>query len=74
MFLSYRRGRNDPHKASEAKAKLTRYGQLSDDEPAAVTVNGRRSFQLVPLEKPLIRVQRRVAEKLECRAVECVAP
>ena len=35
---------------SEAKAKLSRYGQLCHDEPVVVTVNGRPSFQLVPLE------------------------
>jgi prevent-host-death family protein len=36
---------------SEAKAKLSRYGQLCHDEPVVVTVNGRPSFQLVPLEQ-----------------------
>jgi prevent-host-death family protein len=36
---------------SEAKAKLSRYGQLCHDEPIVVTVNGRPSFQLVPLEE-----------------------
>ena len=35
---------------SEAKAKLSRYGQICHDEPVVVTVNGRPSFQLVPLE------------------------
>ncbi len=35
---------------SEAKAKLSRYGQLCQDEPVVVTVNGRPSFQLVPLK------------------------
>lgn len=35
---------------SEAKAKLSRYGQLCHDEPVVVTVNGRPSFQLVPLK------------------------
>jgi prevent-host-death family protein len=34
---------------SEAKAKLSRYGQLCQEEPVVVTVNGRPSFQLVPL-------------------------
>ena len=34
---------------SEAKAKLSRYGQLCREEPVVVTVNGRPSFQLVPL-------------------------
>ena len=36
---------------SEAKAKLSRYGQLCHKEPVVVTVNGRPSFQLVPLEE-----------------------
>jgi prevent-host-death family protein len=36
---------------SEAKAKLSQYGQLCHDEPVVVTVNGRPSFQLVPLEE-----------------------
>ena len=34
---------------SEAKANLRRYSQLCRDEPVVVTVNGRPSFQLVPL-------------------------
>jgi len=34
---------------SEAKAKLSRYGRLCHDEPVVVTVNGKPSFQLVPL-------------------------
>ncbi|MGA7870369.1 MAG: type II toxin-antitoxin system Phd/YefM family antitoxin [Candidatus Binatus sp.] len=36
---------------SEAKAKLSRYGRLCYGEPVVVTVNGRPSFQLVPLEE-----------------------
>jgi prevent-host-death family protein len=36
---------------SEAKAQLSRYGQLCHDEPVVVTVNGKPSFQLVPLEE-----------------------
>ena len=36
---------------SEAKAKLSRYGQLCHDEPVIITVNGVPSFQLVPLEE-----------------------
>jgi prevent-host-death family protein len=36
---------------SEAKARLSRYGQLCHDEPVVITVNGRPSFQLVPLEQ-----------------------
>jgi prevent-host-death family protein len=36
---------------SEAKAKLSRYAQLCHHEPVVVTVNGKPSFQLVPLEE-----------------------
>ena len=36
---------------SEAKAKLSCYGRLCHDEPVVLTVNGRPSFQLVPLEE-----------------------
>lgn len=35
---------------SEAKARLSRYGQLCRNEPV-VTVNGKPSFQLVPLDE-----------------------
>ena len=35
---------------SEAKANLSRYSRLCRDEPVVVTVNGKPSFQLVPLE------------------------
>jgi len=35
---------------SEAKANLSRYGQLCHEEPVVVTVNGKPAFQLVPLE------------------------
>lgn len=34
---------------SEAKAKLSQYGQQCHDEPIIVTVDGAPSFQLVPL-------------------------
>lgn len=34
---------------SEAKAHLSRYGDLCQEEPIVVTVNGVPSFQLVPL-------------------------
>ena len=34
---------------SEAKAKLSRYARLCHDEPVVITVNGKPSFQLVPL-------------------------
>ncbi len=36
---------------SEAKAKLSKYGQLCHDEPVIVTVNGVPAFQLAPLEE-----------------------
>ena len=36
---------------SEAKAKLSSYGRLCRDEPVVVTVNGKPSFQLVPLDE-----------------------
>jgi prevent-host-death family protein len=36
---------------SEAKAKLSRYGRLCRDEPVVITVNGKPSFQLVPLDE-----------------------
>jgi prevent-host-death family protein len=36
---------------SEAKAKLSRYGQLCHDEPVVITVNGKPFFQLVPLNE-----------------------
>lgn len=35
---------------SEAKAHLSRYGNLCQEEPIVVTVNGVPSFQLVPLD------------------------
>lgn len=35
---------------NEAKANLSRYGRLCHSEPIVVTVNGRPSFQLTPLE------------------------
>ncbi len=34
---------------SEAKAKLSQYGQLYHKEPVVITVNGKPFFQLVPL-------------------------
>ena len=36
---------------SEAKANLSRYGNLCHDEPIVVTVNGVPSFQLVPVQE-----------------------
>ncbi len=61
---------------SEAKAKLSRYGQLCHDEPVVVTVNGRPSFQLVPLEEDddlidrLIEQHQGFAKLLERRLCE----
>ncbi|MGO9061088.1 MAG: type II toxin-antitoxin system Phd/YefM family antitoxin [Candidatus Binataceae bacterium] len=34
---------------SEAKAKLSRCGRLCHNGPVVITVNGKPSFQLVPL-------------------------
>jgi len=62
---------------SDAKANLSRYGHLCQGEPVIVTVNGRPSFQLLPLKEgddlidrliekhPGFRqmLQRRLAEK-----------
>ncbi|MBV8362134.1 MAG: type II toxin-antitoxin system Phd/YefM family antitoxin [Deltaproteobacteria bacterium] len=50
---------------SEAKARLSRYGQLCHDEPVVVTVNGRPSFQLVPLEEEDGLIDRLIEEHLE---------
>ena len=36
---------------SEAKANLSRYARLCHKEPVVVTVNGKPSFQLAPLEE-----------------------
>ncbi len=36
---------------SEAKAKLSRYGQLCHNEPVVAMVNGKPSSQLVPLQE-----------------------
>ena len=61
---------------SEAKAKLSRYGQVCHDEPVVVTVNGRPSFQLVPLEEDddlidrLIEDHPRFRKMLEGRLLE----
>ena len=47
---------------SEAKAKLSRYGQLCQDEPVVVTVNGRPAFQLVPLKDDDDLIDRLIAD------------
>jgi antitoxin (DNA-binding transcriptional repressor) of toxin-antitoxin stability system len=36
---------------SDAKSNLSRYGHLCHEEPVIVTVNGRPSFQLLPLKE-----------------------
>ena len=36
---------------TEAKANLSRYGQLCQKEPVVVTVNGVPAFELVPLDE-----------------------
>jgi prevent-host-death family protein len=36
---------------SEAKAKLSHYARLCQDEPVVVSVNGVPAFQLVPLDQ-----------------------
>ena len=65
---------------SEAKAKLSRYGHLCHREPVVVTVNGRPSFQLVPLGEEDDLVDRLLAEHpgfrrmLEARLKEPTIP
>ena len=36
---------------SKVKANLSRYGRLCHKEPVVVTVNGKPSFQLTPLDE-----------------------
>jgi prevent-host-death family protein len=36
---------------SDAKANLSRYGNLCQAEPVIVTMNGRPSFQVLPLKE-----------------------
>ena len=36
---------------SEAKANLSRYGRLCHKQPVVVTVNGKPSFQLAPIDE-----------------------
>jgi prevent-host-death family protein len=49
---------------SEAKANLSRYARLCQDEPVIVTVNGGPSFQIAPLEDDDL-VDRLIAENPE---------
>ncbi|HEY6418343.1 MAG TPA: hypothetical protein VIX59_05000 [Candidatus Binataceae bacterium] len=59
---------------SEAKAQLSRFGQLCHEEAVVVTVNGRPSFQLAPLDEEhdlvdsLIKHNPAFREMLERRA------
>ena len=50
---------------SEAKAKLSRYGALCQDEPVIVTVNGVPSFQLAPLQDDDDLIDRLLADNPE---------
>jgi prevent-host-death family protein len=54
---------------SEAKAKLSRYGRLCRDEPVVVTVNGKPSFQLVPLDEKDDLIDRLLEEHPGFRAL-----
>ena len=47
---------------SEAKANLSRYGRLCQDEPVIVTVNGVPSVQLTPLKEDDDLIDRLLAE------------
>ena len=47
---------------SEAKARLSHYGQACTEEPVVVTVNGKPAFQLVPLGEEDDLIDRLIAE------------
>ncbi len=61
---------------SEAKANLSKYGQLCHKEPVIVTVNGVPTFQLAPLEEDddlidrLLEYNPRFRETLQARLAE----
>lgn len=61
---------------SEAKANLSKYGQLCHKEPVIVTVNGVPTFQLAPLEEDddlidrLLEHNPRFREQLKARLAE----
>jgi antitoxin (DNA-binding transcriptional repressor) of toxin-antitoxin stability system len=62
--------RSSPHTVkviplSEAKANLSRYGRLCQEEPVIVTINGVPSFQLAPLEEDDDLIDRLLAENPE---------
>jgi hypothetical protein len=50
---------------SEAKANLSRYGRLCQEEPVIVTINGVPSFQLAPLEDDDDLIDRLLAQNPE---------
>jgi antitoxin (DNA-binding transcriptional repressor) of toxin-antitoxin stability system len=50
---------------TEAKANLSRYGALCQDEPVIVTVNGVPSFQLAPLQDDDDLIDRLLADNPE---------
>jgi antitoxin (DNA-binding transcriptional repressor) of toxin-antitoxin stability system len=50
---------------SEAKANLSRYGRLCQEEPVIVTINGVPSFQLSPLHEDDDLIDRLLAENPE---------
>jgi len=47
---------------SEAKARLSHYGKVCNQEPIVVTVNGRPAFQLVPLGEEDDLIDRLIAD------------
>ena len=47
---------------SEAKANLSRYGRICQEEPLIVTINGVPSFRLAPLEEDDDLIDRLLAE------------
>ena len=49
----------------EAKANLSRYGRLCQEEPVIVTINGVPSFQLSPLQQDDDLIDRLLAENPE---------
>lgn len=65
---------------SDAKANLSRYGHLCHDEPVVVTVNGKPSFQLLPLKEndnlidKLIEEHPRFRQMLQRRLREKTVP
>jgi antitoxin (DNA-binding transcriptional repressor) of toxin-antitoxin stability system len=50
---------------SEAKANLSRYGRLCQEEPVIVTINGVPTFQLSPLQEDDDLIDRLLAENPE---------